>query len=128
MRFEMRLMKTIQIGLSLVELMISLAVGSIITVGIVQLFSENSKTYSVMIGQSRMQESARFALDFISRDIQKAGYRGCFSNNEQLYWTILNATDLPYEFDLRNGVKGYDGQGTDFWVPDRDDLEYGRCS
>lgn len=113
----MKIKIVIQKGLSLVELMISLAVGSIITVGIVQLFGANSETYNVMMGQSRMQESARFALDFISRDIQKAGYRGCFSNNEQLYWTILDPESLPYEFDLRWGVEGYDASGVDIWSP-----------
>lgn len=106
-----------QKGLSLVELMISLAIGSIITVGIVQLFTANSDTYSVMMGQSRMQESARFALGFITRDIQKAGYRGCFSNNEQFYWTILDPNDLPYEFDMRFGVQGYEATGVDLWSP-----------
>ena len=55
---------SLQRGLSLVELMISLTVGSVITAGIVQLFSANSDTHRVMMGQSRIQESARFALDF----------------------------------------------------------------
>lgn len=110
-------MKVLQQGLSLVELMISLAIGSMITVGIVQLFNANNETYSVMLGQSRMQESARFALDFIGRDIHKAGYRGCFSNNQQLYWTIFDPNDLPYEFDLRDGVRGYEATGVGFWNP-----------
>ncbi len=110
--------KTLQKGLSLVELMISLAVGSIITVGIVQLFGANSETYNVMMGQSRMQESARFALDFISRDIQKAGYRGCFSNNEQMKVNINNPDlNTPYEFDLREAVRGYNAAGVDIWSP-----------
>ncbi|MBT5724475.1 MAG: prepilin-type N-terminal cleavage/methylation domain-containing protein, partial [Gammaproteobacteria bacterium] len=64
--------RSLQKGLSLVELMISLTVGSVITAGVVQLFSANSDTYGVMMGQSRMQESARFSLDFIGRDIYKA--------------------------------------------------------
>jgi type IV pilus assembly protein PilW len=63
-------------GLSLVELMISLLVGSIITAGVVQLYSANSETYRLVAGQSRMQESARFALAFIERDVQKAGNMG----------------------------------------------------
>ena len=114
--------KMFQKGLSLVELMISLAIGSLITVGIAQLFSANTDTYGIMMGQSRMQESARFALDFISRDVQKAGYRGCFSNNEQFYWTILDPEDLPYEFDLRFGIQGYDGVGGGVWAPNLNDI------
>ncbi|MFT7220734.1 MAG: type IV pilus assembly protein PilW [Candidatus Azotimanducaceae bacterium] len=116
------MLKMFQKGLSLVELMISLVIGSVIMVGIVQLFSANSDTYSVMIGQSRMQESARFSLDFISRDIRKAGYSGCFSSNEQLYFTISDEADLPYEFDLRNGIQGYDASGVNLWSPNLDKL------
>jgi len=114
--------RSLQKGLSLVELMISLTVGSVITAGVVQLFSANSDTYGVMMGQSRMQESARFSLDFIGRDIYKAGYFGCFSSNEQLYWTAADGDDIPYEFDLRSGLQGYDATGLDLWSPVLDDL------
>ncbi len=104
-------------GLSLVELMISLAIGSLITAGIVQLYTANSATYGLVLGQSRMQESARFALAFISRDVQRAGYRGCFSSNSQLHWTISNPANLPYEFDLRSGLEGYNGTAGGNWSP-----------
>ena len=106
-----------QKGLSLVELMISLAIGSLITAGIVQLYTANSATYGLVLGQSRMQESARFALAFISRDVQRAGYRGCFSSNSQLHWTISDPVNLPYEFDLRSGLEGYNGTAGGNWSP-----------
>lgn len=115
--------RSLQKGLSLVELMISLTVGSVITAGVVQLFSANSDTYGVMMGQSRMQESARFALDFIGRDLYKAGYLGCLSNNDDLYWTAAgDGDDIPYEFDLRSGLEGYDASGTGLWTPSLDNL------
>jgi type IV pilus assembly protein PilW len=115
--------RSLQKGLSLVELMISLTVGSVITAGIVQLFSANSDTYGVMMGQSRMQESARFSLDFIGRDIYKAGYFGCFSSNEQLYWTAADGDDIPYEFDLRSGLEGYNASVVDrAWSPGLDSI------
>ena len=62
-------------GFSLVELMISLALGSVVTAGVVQLFVANSETHTLVNGQSRMQESARFALEFIGREVRQAGYR-----------------------------------------------------
>ena len=115
--------RSLQKGLSLVELMISLTVGSVITAGVVQLFSANSETYGVLTGQSRMQESARFSLDFIGRDVYKAGYFGCFSSNEQLYWTAASGDNIPYEFDLRSGLQGYNASEVDRdWNPDLDDL------
>jgi type IV pilus assembly protein PilW len=106
-------------GFSLVELMISLVLGSVVTAGVVQLFVANSETHKLLQGQSRMQESARFALDFIGRDIRKAGYRGCFSSNDQLNHTFdAAALFIPYEYDLRNGITGFDATDEGEWTPD----------
>ncbi|MFB3103489.1 MAG: PilW family protein, partial [Pseudomonadales bacterium] len=48
-------------GFSLVELMISLALGVVVAAGLVQLFVDSARTYTLVSGQSRMQESARYA-------------------------------------------------------------------
>lgn len=116
-----------QRGLSLVELMISLTVGSIITAGVVQLFTANSEAYQMLQGQARIQESARFAIEFLRRDIENAGNFGCNSNmfpgagnfvlNQQ------NADIVPYEFDVKAAtVTGYDGQDNGTWQPSLGDL------
>ena len=104
-------------GYSLVELMIALALGSIVTTGVVQLFIANSETYNVLVAQSRMQESARFALDFISREARRAGYKGCYSSNKDFYSTI-SESNIPYEFDMRFGIQGFEGSKSQrLWVP-----------
>ena len=100
-------------GMSLVELMIALALGSMVTAGVIQLFVANSQTHNLLIGQSRMQESARFALEFLSRSVRVAGYRGCFSSSEEPYSMIRPTTAIPYEFDIRFGIQGYDGMDVD---------------
>ena len=104
-------------GFSLVELMIALALGSMVTAGVVQLFAANSETHNLLVGQSRMQESGRFALDFISRDVRKAGYRGCFSGTSNMRITLANENLLPYEFDLRAGIQGFNAVGANAWNP-----------
>lgn len=106
-----------QLGLSLVELMIALTLGAVVSVGVIQLFSANSDTYDLMQGQSRMQESARFALSFISRAVQSAGYKGCYSTTDDVY-SVVAPANLPYEFKMIQGMQGYDGQqdGTT-WLP-----------
>ena len=73
-------------GFSLVELVIALALGSVVTAGVVQLFVANSETHNLLVGQSRMQESARFALDFIGRQVRQAGYRGCFAAGDEPFY------------------------------------------
>lgn len=104
-----------QRGLSLVELMVAVTLGGIITAGLAQLFSGTSATYNLMEGQSRMQESGRFALDFMARSIQRAGYKGCFSKNEDVDST-MDENIIPYEYDIRNGMEAYNNTGTG-WLP-----------
>ncbi|MEJ6591611.1 MAG: prepilin-type N-terminal cleavage/methylation domain-containing protein, partial [SAR86 cluster bacterium] len=97
-------------GFSLVELMISLVLGTVVMAGVAQLFVANSEAYNLLEGQSRMQESGRISLDFIGRNVRLAGYRGCFSRNDELRSTV-EVNNIPYEFDLRFAVAGYDAQG-----------------
>ena len=104
-------------GMSLVEVMIAITIGAVLTTGTVQMFVANSETQSLMMGQSRMQESARFAFDFIGRSIQRAGYRGCYSSTADMHDTFDNDDFLPYEFNLKNGIQGFEGVGVDLWSP-----------
>lgn len=62
-----------------------------------------------------MQESARFALDFMSRAVQQAGYKGCFSKNDDVYYTMDDDDDIPYEWDIRQGLVGYESMVGGNW-------------
>jgi type IV pilus assembly protein PilW len=62
-------------GFSLVELMIALLLGSLITLAAVQLFGTNQRTFQLQQGLTDVQEQGRFALDFISRDLRIMGLR-----------------------------------------------------
>jgi type IV pilus assembly protein PilW len=97
--------------------MIAMVIGSVITAGIIQLFVANSETHRLMLGQSRMQESARFAMEFIGRSVRQAGYRGCFSSNAELHTTIDPVGNIPYEYNLNLGVEGYEATGVGVWSP-----------
>ncbi len=104
-------------GFSLIELMISLTLGAVVTTGVVQLFSANQESYALLQGQSRMQESARFGLSFIGSSVRAARYSGCFSSVEDMH-TTLNVNFVPYSFDMRSGVLGYNSAvGTTTWLP-----------
>jgi type IV pilus assembly protein PilW len=102
-------------GFTLVEAMIGLALSSTIMLGISQLFAANSQTYNMLMGQSAMQQSARFALSNIGKSIQSSGYRGCFSSNTDVYKTF--SKDLPYEYNIESPVLAYEGEPT-AWNPD----------
>lgn len=104
-----------QTGLTLIEVMIGLALSATITIGLTQLFIASSQTYKLLEGQSLIQDAGRFSIEFISRAAQRAGFKGCFSTNEDLHKTFL--ADVPYEFNLNVGLVGYEGETT-AWSPD----------
>lgn len=109
-----------QRGVSLVELLVALTLGAFITVGIVQMFTANRETYQINMGQARLQENARFAMDFIERPLRMAGFTGCFSATDDL--VVLNVLNLvggnvPFEFDFTRMVEGLDATGAGSWSP-----------
>ncbi|MCY1365078.1 Type IV Pilus-assembly protein W [compost metagenome] len=63
-----------QVGLSMVELLIALALGLLLMVGVTQVFLTTRQTYSTNDAIGRMQENGRFALSFISQSVRLGGY------------------------------------------------------
>jgi type IV pilus assembly protein PilW len=61
-------------GVNLIELVIAMAIGVIILLGITSVYSSSKKANNVQIGLSRVQENGRFVLEFLTRDIRMAGY------------------------------------------------------
>lgn len=88
-------MQSRQKGVSLVELMVALAIGSILMLGLVQVFAASRAAYMTAEGMSRVQENARFAIDFLQRDIRMAGHFGCV--NDQAHW-VKNEGDPVRHF------------------------------
>lgn len=95
-----------QQGFSLVELMISLVLGLLLSAGVVTVFLSSKKTYQTQDAVSQIQENARFAEEFIARDTRMAGYSGC-SNEMPTANVIENAGSNVLNFD--RGIEGYDG-------------------
>ena len=98
-------------GFSLVELMIALLLGSLITTGIVQMFAGNQRNYQMLTGQARMQESGRFALDFMTHPVRMAGYGGCFSEEGEAR-NILNGAEPPFEYNMLKSIEAFEATST----------------
>ena len=107
-------------GFSLVELILALGLGLVVTAGIVQLFVGNNQTYNLLHGQSRLQESARYAMEFITQSARSAGYFGCDPDNDKIYNTLNGPWTSLYEMDLTNPIQAYNytGNGTDTGIND----------
>lgn len=105
-------MRAKQKGLSLAELLLALALGAVIVAGFGRMFAANRATHAMLEGQSRLQESARVALDLIARSARMAGHIGCDSrvavaNGLNGVWR-----DLP-EVRLASPVEAFEGVGAD---------------
>jgi type IV pilus assembly protein PilW len=66
-----------QRGYSLVELLVALSLGIILTSGLIKVFQGSKKSNTFSTELSRMQENARYALDLLAHDIRLIGYQGC---------------------------------------------------
>lgn len=69
-----------QHGLSLVELMISIAIGLFLIVGITALIVQQSGTRTELEKSTRQIENGRYAMQVLQEDIQLAGYYGEYSS------------------------------------------------
>ncbi len=68
-----------QVGLTLVELLISIVLGLIVVGAVTYLYVGSKGAYRGNESQARIQEAGRFALDSITREIRRAGALGCGS-------------------------------------------------
>lgn len=107
-----------QQGLSLVELLIAMTLSLLLMGGVLQIFLASKQTYSANTALSRVQESGRFAMEFLTSDIRNAGYKGeCITplNN------LLNEGSSSYSadlFDLSQAVSGR-ANASPSWVANR---------
>lgn len=101
-------------GFSLVELMVAMTIGFIVVGAVGYLYIGTRGAFRTTDNMSRMQESARYALDVLSRDLRMAGYRGCASASG-VFNNILNSnTQTAYKFN--EALSGYDASGG-VWLP-----------
>lgn len=95
---QMRNRRASQRGISLIELMIGLIIGLVMTGAISLLFIDATRNHRVNENIARMQESSRFSIDKIGRDARGAGYFGCAGELTQPQ-NMLNESTYLYRFD-----------------------------
>ncbi|WP_168215673.1 PilW family protein [Marinobacter confluentis] len=83
-----------QTGLSLIELLIALALGLILTLGVVQVFLGSSQTYRLSDSLGKTQENIRFTLGTLQYDARMAGHFGCLIGEP---FNQLDETDDDYD-------------------------------
>ena len=65
-----------QTGLTMVELLVALAIGSFLMIGAVQIYNQSRQAFVINESIARVQETAQFALDTIENDMRMASNWG----------------------------------------------------
>lgn len=76
--------RTSEGGMTLVELMVSLAIGSFLIIGAVQVYNQSRQAYVINDSIARVQETAQFAMDTIEADLRMASNFGMVSRGDTL--------------------------------------------
>ena len=100
-------------GFTLVELMTAITIGLIVLGGAATVMVGANKNYKVQEDLARIQENARFAMEFLAREIRMAGYFGCMDNVSPVVDHVVGgAGDL---FDTSNPIEGSESAAN--WAP-----------
>lgn len=99
-------------GFTLVELMVSLVLGLVVTGGVLGVFLSNKQVYRQNENLARMQESARYAFELMARDIREAGGIACGSNLPTA--NVLNDASTNWWSNWGDGIHGFEGTDSSF--------------
>ena len=104
-------------GFSLVELMVAITLGLIILAAVSAIFVNSKRSYSTQDRLARLQENARFAMQFITRDLRMAGYSGCAKDISNINNTLNNSASFTYSANVP--IEGIDNaaSGAAAWSP-----------
>ena len=87
-------MKNKQLGFTLIELMISLALGLIVVAAAILLFLTGQKSVAMQKGVAELQDNANFGLNYITKDIRltNLNVRSAAINDQTTYGGIVLTT------------------------------------
>ncbi len=103
----------LQVGFTLVELMVAMVVGLIVMAGIGQIFIHSKRSAALQDELSMLQENGRYAMQLLRNDILDAGYLGC-GHVASLADSIRSTGSYADNFTV--GVNGYEASSSG-WIP-----------
>jgi type IV pilus assembly protein PilW len=97
-----------QSGLTLIEIMIAMTLGLVLIGGVIQLFLTSKQTFRMNAAMAVVQESGRYALDAIARDLRMAGFQGCADPGSVSSESAVK-NDSPTASLLQTALSGSEG-------------------
>jgi len=101
-------------GFGLVEILIALMLGLILTIGMGNVFLSSKQAYRTQSALSGVQENGRYAMATLSRDIRMAGYQGCSSLDIVTPNIIAQNTPGTGGYSASEAIRGYTFSGNKF--------------
>ncbi len=102
-----------QYGLTLVELMISMALGLLIVMATTTLFVSTKTTYLMQDDDARIQETGRYAIDVITRSIRSVSFEDESSSEVPISAAMTNASISGLDAaGLKSRTQGIEGPYT----------------
>lgn len=103
-----------QVGVSLIELMIAVALGLFLLSGLTYLYVSSKTSYSTQGSVANVQEMLRFGFEYLAYDLRMAGYMGCANIREMTPQVVANPP-VP-TLGLGNSLVGFNS-GTGWTNP-----------
>ena len=93
-------------GVTLVELMVSLAIGSFLMIGTIQIYSQSRQAYMINDSVARVQETAQFAMNTIEADLRMASSFGRNSRGDTIEGRSVTGDANPSALSSANATRG----------------------
>jgi len=93
-------------GFSLIELMIALALGLLLTLAMATVFLSTKTAFGRQQQLSAMQQNVRIAFEYLTSDARMVGHMGCYTGRASGLTNGLAATNIATNYAL--GVEGYE--------------------
>lgn len=90
-------------GVTLVELMVALSIGSFLIIGAVQVYNQSRQAFLINESIARVQETAQFALDTIEADLRMASHWGRTSRGDAIEGRSLDNEANPLSLPAPTG-------------------------
>lgn len=99
-----------QRGLTLVELMVALVLGLVLTGAVINVFLSAKQTFVVNDNLGKIQDNARTSFELLSRNLREVGRTSCGTNSIQTGNVIRIGGAIPWWANWNGGViRGFDG-------------------
>ena len=97
-------------GFSLVELMIALALGLVLTIAAASVYLSSKTAFRRLDQLTAIQQGVRVAFEYLATDARMVGHLGCFTRNGAAANSSLAGNTLATNFAA--GVEGYEYKNT----------------